>query len=318
VSEHDGVVAGSPPPWVIRATGGDRPPSLGGTSTRAAPAAPADSQSRAPAARANPQDAGAVKNTGGASPGAAGDGASDASAPATGADEASGAASSAPEAHGFDLRAHAGLAQNDSERAALDGFASVMAESGAVQGTVDRVLTWYSQALAGKETWHGFARALDNHPERISDVVRWYARREIPDDGRATREEREAARSYYARLPEAMRQALYVTGPKGEPAPGNDSRVIRMLAGWAREMKGASDAPAPSGSIADWYNGIAEREIAEATGAAKRGPDPAAERELTEIRRWMGAPRGTRDHAKYWSSPQVQSRYRELVGRQRR
>lgn len=190
-----------------------------------------------------------------------------------------------------------------------------MAGAGAVQGHLDRTLAWYSQALAGKETWHGFARALDNDPEMISDAVRWYARREIPDDGRATREEREAARDYYARLPEPMRQAFYVKGAKGEAAPGVDDRVIRMLAAWAKES--APEAARAAGSAADRFAAAAEAEIAHLQpGAAKPSLSPADEAELERHRRDMAAPRGSPEARRYWGGGE--KRYRELVSRQRK
>ena len=219
--------------------------------------------------------------------------------------------SSVPEPHSYNLTA---LEISDADRADVEAFANAAAAVDLPQHQVRAAVHWSSRLARGEPvTLGGLCRSLGNDVEAISDVVRIEGARSFPDGARATLEEVAAARGVYARLPEPLRQALYVTGPKGEAAPGNDSRVIRMLAGWAKALTGASDAAAPSGSAADRFAAAAEAEIAHLQpGAAKPALSAADQAELERHRRDMAAPRGSPEHRRYWERG-GEKRYRELL-----
>lgn len=165
------------------------------------------------------------------------------------------------------------------------------------------------------------AAALDGHvaPEQFNRMVAKYY--EIQDAQRVAREDADAAfkQSAEGELRTDWQGAAYrqnLNAIQNLMAGWPDGLAVRVLAGRSPEGRKLGDDPAFVRQLASLARELNPPVSLVPSGAS----DPSRSRNdrLSEIKGWMSAAPGSREHSAYWKDEKVQAEYRDLIDGQGR
>jgi hypothetical protein len=181
-----------------------------------------------------------------------------------------------------------GLVLGEADKPVAESFAKRALEKNWTPQQFNDAVGWYYENLEAQQTAQAEADAAFKQTSDDALRTEW--------QGADYRANLNAIQNMFAGWPKGLAEQLLTARTADGQILGNTPEFVKQMAQLSRELNPAA-ALIPAGG-ADPAKGVADR--------------------IKELKGWMGAKKGTPEHAKYWKDEKVQAEYRDLISAQER